>query len=305
MDIRAHKETNVIKKRASPYKHLDYATKKKIIELHENPILTYREIGSICNCSRYTVSRIVNNSDHALSSLPQQKLNASSLTKIEQYIEEKHGQTTANSIKIYISTEIGKNIDNSTIYRALKNKLHYKKKRGSILPININSDSYKILRQQYVHEYISLINQGYTPISVDETGIFIGERLKYTWTKSRNRPKILQQPNMKKINMIAGIAYDGFVFFEAHESNTNQIHFLSFISDLIEYIKHDQRMKDKKYFLLFDNSTLHRSILVKNYISKENIATLLTPPYSPSFAPIELCFNHVKHILRSNNANNE
>ena len=151
---------------------------------------------------------------------------------------------------------------------------------------------------------MNLIRHGYYPISLDETGYTVGESEKFCWTKIGEPPHSLRHNPNTKLNIIAAITYHGLVCFEAHRASTNQIYFLSFLIDLLNYLDGDFGVKDKKFFLIYDNAAFHRSKVVRSLIAKRNIPVLHTPAYYPFFAPIELYFNHIKQLLRKSHINN-
>jgi len=42
------------------------------------------------------------------------------------------------------------------------------------------------------------------------------------------------------------------------------------------------------WFLLHENAALHRSVLVKNFLAKNNVTTMEHPSYSPGLASADL-----------------
>jgi transposase len=55
--------------------------------------------------------------------------------------------------------------------------------------------------------------------------------------------------------------------------------------------KRPEKWRTNCWFLLHDNALAHRSVLVKDFLSKNNVRTLEYPPYSPDLAPANsTCF---------------
>jgi hypothetical protein len=46
-------------------------------------------------------------------------------------------------------------------------------------------------------------------------------------------------------------------------------------------------MGSNNWFLLHDNAPAHRSVLVKDFLEKNNVTTLERPSYSPDMAPAD------------------
>ena len=45
--------------------------------------------------------------------------------------------------------------------------------------------------------------------------------------------------------------------------------------------KSPEKWRNKSWFLLHDNAPAHRSVLVKDFLTKNNMNTLESPPYFP------------------------
>ena len=52
-----------------------------------------------------------------------------------------------------------------------------------------------------------------------------------------------------------------------------------------------------------DNSSIHRSAKVQNYLKERNWSGLFLPPYAPELAPIELLLGILKKQIISRNTN--
>jgi len=63
--------------------------------------------------------------------------------------------------------------------------------------------------------------------------------------------------------------------------------------------KRPQKMRTNSWFLLQDNAPAHRSVLVKDFLAKNNVTTLGHPPYSNDLAPADLYwFPRLKSALK-------
>ena len=48
-----------------------------------------------------------------------------------------------------------------------------------------------------------------------------------------------------------------------------------------------EKQRTNAWFLLHDNAPAHRSVLVKDFLAKNNVTTLEHPPHSPDLVPAE------------------
>jgi len=82
---------------------------------------------------------------------------------------------------------------------------------------------------------------------------------------------------------------DGHKTFMIKKGGVKKTDFTTFIESL--------KLSDNS-ILIMDNASIH-----KNLILKKTVDTCYTPPYSPEFNAIELCFAKVKRNFRRLNAN--
>jgi len=59
------------------------------------------------------------------------------------------------------------------------------------------------------------------------------------------------------------------------------------ISDAVARKRH-AKWRNSSWFLLHDNAPAHRSVLVKDILTKNNVTTLQHPTYSPDLAAADL-----------------
>lgn len=55
---------------------------------------------------------------------------------------------------------------------------------------------------------------------------------------------------------------------------------------------------DKKLIIFTDNASWHKTKIVEEYSTQNNIELWFTPPYSPEFNPIERVWNFMKSITK-------
>ena len=63
--------------------------------------------------------------------------------------------------------------------------------------------------------------------------------------------------------------------------------------------KRPEKWRTDNWFLPHDNAPAHRLLLVKDFLAKNNVATLEHPPHSPDLAPVDLfLFPQLKSVLK-------
>ena len=63
--------------------------------------------------------------------------------------------------------------------------------------------------------------------------------------------------------------------------------------------KRPEKWRNNSWFFLHDNAPAHRSLLVKDFLAKNNVTTLEHPPYSPDLTLIDLyLFRRLKSALK-------
>ena len=60
---------------------------------------------------------------------------------------------------------------------------------------------------------------------------------------------------------------------------------------------------DKRYFLMMDNSSTHKTKEIINFLNKTGWIVTFISSYKPSFSPVKLIFNILKKSLRKQNKN--
>jgi transposase len=55
--------------------------------------------------------------------------------------------------------------------------------------------------------------------------------------------------------------------------------------------KRPEKWRNNSWFFLHDNAPAHRSLLVKDFLAKNNVTTLEHPPYSPDLALAYFCLS--------------
>ena len=98
-----------------------------------------------------------------------------------------------------------------------------------------------------------------------------------------------RRPQMTSTTVLACATSDGWKCLKQHKGGVNTQVFLKFLESIdIE----------PNSIILMDNVRFHHSKAVVDFIASKQAKVLFTPPYSPWFNPIEMCFSIVKRHFR-------
>ena len=148
-------------------------------------------------------------------------------------------------------------------------------------PSNLSEKTEKFLKAR--DEFVS---QNRNFVSIDETSF--GRNDYKTEGYSKKGHKLFIKKKHVRIttqSVVAAHDSNGWIGFKRKPGSYNKESFLEFLKSI------PLRSKD---VLLMDNIRFHHNKEVKNYLSSIGVDILYTPPYSPWFNPIELCFSVVK-----------
>jgi len=66
--------------------------------------------------------------------------------------------------------------------------------------------------------------------------------------------------------------------------------------------KRPEKWRPISWYLLHDNAPAHRSLLVKDFLAKNNVTTLEHSPYFPDLVPVDFyLFSRIKSISKGQN----
>ena len=190
-----------------------------------------------------------------------------SLTSLQKRIKE--------SLNIDVSREL--------VRVALKHRLNLSKKKAKFhgSPKTLPEKTMKFLemRERFMKE-------GRSFVSIDETSFGRNWPDKRGYSL-RGKPLyvVKKQPQRRTVSVLACASLQGWVMkkqkFDSFDTNS----FYAFLTSL---------NLPPKTVVLLDNAAFHHAKVIKEFFAVQDIEALYTPPYSPWFNPIELCFSIVK-----------
>jgi transposase len=111
-----------------------------------------------------------------------------------------------------------------------------------------------------------------------------------TWAPRGKTPVVKTTGTRHKVNLISAISPRGEMKFMATEKNINAETFIEFLKRLIT-------RAEKPIFLILDNSSVHHSAEVRQFVesTEGKLRLFFLPPYSPELNPDEHVWNYLKN----------
>ena len=103
--------------------------------------------------------------------------------------------------------------------------------------------------------------------------------------------------------MILGVTSNGNWLSSFVSSRNNSDNIFIYLKALMRWIVFDLHFQTKDIVLMMDNSSIHKTKEITKFLNKTGWIVTFIPPYTPSFAPVELIFNIFKKSLWKQNKN--
>ena len=134
---------------------------------------------------------------------------------------------------------------------------------------------------------------GHELVSIDEASFQLTTGYKRIWFLKGEKPKGAFFWSNKKLIVFGALTSSSKFYYDFYTSQ-NSITFRDFLMNLIENLE-----TNKKYVLILDNASWHKTGIIKDYLSKhkEWITVEYIPPYSPELNPIETCWKVTKNAV--------
>ena len=160
-----------------------------------------------------------------------------------------------------------------------------------------------LLTQEQKEERISFaqkhINELWrNTIFIDECTVRLFSGKKFCWQQKGRKVKNERPKHPKKVNICAGISFRGPTRLYLFEENLTGLLYKRILSSAIIPSVKNLYGRDSRFRILHDGDSKHQSIIVQNYLEKENINVVRNwPANSPDLNPIENCWSILKDKL--------
>ena len=181
-----------------------------------------------------------------------------------------------------------------------------------ILTINLRY-SYKkqslAKRKSFTNEYVRrffessiiqiiLLDKGYELLYLDEFSINLRDKSMYGWWPIGVKGLIKTHQADFSMSFMIGFSVQRIYGVYGTTSTHKNASFISFISNALEYRTNVWKLTDTNLVIVWDNSSIHKSIEVKNFIRKFKIKILTISPYCPTLNPAEKMILYIKQKIK-------
>ena len=248
-----------------------------------------------------TLKRITNNTRLSLW-MKRQKVKDRHVASLAEFVQRRGIKGfLLSEAKFHLENQFSslRGIDLSTISRLLRNDLGLSfKKLGATNAKKVYPDS-KSNRISWVKAIISMLIRGYKLAFIDEFIINRKTQNTYGWTQRGKPGRLLIRAVEFKMSFVIAHSQAWVEGIMGTKSSFNQEKYNMFLKELIAKLKADDNLDWEKLIIAADNWTFHRTDLIKEFISKEKLACLFIPPYSPEINACEKLTNLIKSRVKA------
>jgi transposase len=111
-----------------------------------------------------------------------------------------------------------------------------------------------------------------------------------TWAPVGQTPVVTGTGKTRSISMVSAVSPRGELLFDVQQEGIRKEEFLEFCKKLVAEA-------GRPVYLIVDNSQVHRSKILKEFVQQSNgmLTVFFLPPYSPDLNPDEWVWKNVKH----------
>lgn len=298
-------------KRKVGKKNLSDETRKKILKAYTDSKLSPTEISKLFDMPRTTISTILNRwkNDGVIVAKSKGGDKRSKLTdrmklKLREWVDN-DSSITLKKLKLNILQEFHEldSIGTTTIDRALKD-FHYSFKRVSIVPVKRNDESTLNRRFVYAKDFLEAEQHGdHRFVFVDETGFKVCMRSKYGRSPiGQPVNKIVRDIRTLNYSVCSAMSKYGVIYSRKQSCAFDTESFCEFFEVLFTKL---EKRGLVNAVIVMDNVAFHKTEAARAIVAKWNHTAMFLPPYSPFLNPIENLFSQWKHLVASQNPQNE
>ncbi len=143
------------------------------------------------------------------------------------------------------------------------------------------------------------VEEGYTPVFVDESGFYLLPCVRRTWAPKGETPVLGEKAGRDHLSVISGLSLYGDFYSAVQEASFNSAGVIGFLKQLLGSI-------EGKVMVMWDGAPIHRSKEVRHFLSEqgegaaERLLLVRLPAYSPDLNPVEGVWSHLKGVELAN-----
>ena len=191
-----------------------------------------------------------------------------------------------------------KEVSASTISRTLKHRwgMSYKK-LSKANPKIFNEEKYRQILQSAALLQ-KLRNSNIEMIYLDEFSFDPRKTKFYGWDKKNSKKFISWFPEMKTMSFVIGLSQKQFYGMLGKQGTINSDVFKYYLQGLIKQLNSANNSMYDSAKIIWDNAVIHKSRIIKTFLSNNSVGILNIYPYCPFLNPIETLIGVVKNKIR-------
>lgn len=143
------------------------------------------------------------------------------------------------------------------------------------------------------------VEEGYTPVFVDESGFYLLPCVRRTWAPIGQTPVLHEKAGRDHLSVISGLTLQGDIYSAVQEASFNSAGVIGFLRQLLGWI-------EGKVMVMWDGAPIHRSTEVRHFLSSdgegasERLLLVRLPAYAPDLNPVEGIWSYLKGVELAN-----
>jgi transposase len=143
------------------------------------------------------------------------------------------------------------------------------------------------------------IEEGYTPVFVDESGFYLLPCVRRTWAPIGQTPVLHEKAGRDHLSVISGVSLYGDLYSVVQEASFNSQGVIGFLRQLLRWI-------EGKVIVMWDGAPIHRSREVRHFLSNDGesaadrLLLVRLPAYAPDLNPVEGIWSYLKGVELAN-----
>ena len=133
----------------------------------------------------------------------------------------------------------------------------------------------------------------------------MGGNKPYAWGKRNERLEIIAENDPKNYSLCLAITKTGPICAQIMEKSYNQFSFGYFMRKLLEILKKNNKLDEKKTYFFMDNLSSHKTAHLNDIFRNNGMKIIYNATHNPDMNPIECIFNTLKTKVYSETLKNK
>ena len=204
--------------------------------------------------------------------------------------EEIRSSLSCRKLVTMYEQETGKKTNRTTVNKIIKNTLGFRYLKTTTKCPKINLVENKNISFAFIKIVARAIMLGFNIIFLDESNI-TNKNSNYRCFRKYDETIYFKYSRLFKSNLLLAVDEKNVLYYEITDDTTSEAIFLSFAKNLINKLKDNY---NKKYILVLDNLSSHKTSLIKQFFIDNKINIVFNSPYHSEWNSVEYAFRALK-----------